>query len=171
MQLAQLEARPAHFPPMPATGVCPDGPHTPSITPYKSGYTETNAYGTGPVYGQGGPHTDGATNRFFDVTYFTDPTVKGVVLVRIRDIDAGFKGVFLAPYGHGPVVGTDMINGETVDLYGELVLPVASPPANTNRAPGWGIWPVRQGLDKRFQCADLQIDTAAGTQIILTGPQ
>src|SRR5437868_9229970 len=79
-QLVQLEARPVQFPAMPANGVCPDGPHTPSITPYKSGYTETNPYGAGPVYDRGGPHTDGATNRFFDVTYFTDPTVKCVVL-------------------------------------------------------------------------------------------
>jgi hypothetical protein len=165
-QLTSLEARPLVIPAKPA-GTCPEGPFTPAIKPYLNGREETNVYGVGPVYGVGGPETASDTNLYYDVAYVADPTVKGVILVRIRELSGAYKGVFVGPYQTGSVVGTDTIGGVSTTLYDELALPIASPSTNTSAAPGWAIFKVRQGIDKRYTCVGIQIDTAAGTEVVV----
>jgi hypothetical protein len=165
-QLALLEARPLVIPAKPA-GTCPVGPFTPSIKPYVNGRQETNVYGLGPVYGMGGPETASDTNLYYDVAYVADPSVKGVILARIAELGGAYKGVFVGPYQAGSVVGTDTIDGVKTTLYSELALPIASPSPNTSAAPGWAIFKVRQGIDKRYTCVGIQIDTAAGTEVVV----
>lgn len=155
----QIPAKPA--------GTCPEGPFTPAIKPYLNGRQETNLYGLGPVYGKGGPETGTDKNYYYDVTYFADPSVKGVILVRIQELGGAFNGFFVGPYQAGKVVGTDTIEGVPTALYDELALPIASPSANTSAAPGWAIFKLRQGIDKRYTCVGLQIDTASGTQVVV----
>jgi hypothetical protein len=165
-QLASLEARPLVIPTKPA-GTCPEGPFTAAIKPYLNDRQQTNVYGLGPVYGVGGPETAGEANLYYDVAYVADPTVKGVILVRIRELGGAYTGVFVGPYQTGAVSGTDTIGGVKTTLFGELALPTSSPSANTSAAPGWTIFKVRQGIDKRYTCVGIQIDTAAGTEVIV----
>jgi hypothetical protein len=165
-ELARLELRPMELPAMSAGGVCPATGLSP-IKPFKDPAQTIDVYGSGPVYGQGGPQIDSATNSYFDVVYYADPTVKGVILVRIQTLDLRYKGVFVGDYAAGPAAGTDTIAGKPVDLHGEVALPAARPGSNPALAAGWGSWPVRQGVDKRWTCVAVQVDSEAATEVIV----
>jgi hypothetical protein len=166
-QLAQLESRPLNLPVLPTGGACPaDGPHT-GINPYRDGREESNVYGLGPVYGQGGPELRTSLNLYYDVKYFSDPSVRGVVLVRGQELGTSFKLLFVGDYAAGGVVGTDTVQGTDTNLHDELALPVATPSANTGAASGWGIFRVRQGVERNYRCVGIQIDTIAGSQVVV----
>lgn len=172
-QLTTLEARPLVIPHMPADGNCPDGPQS-KVAPFGANSASYLAatggllYGVGPVYGMGGPETDGALNSFFDVTFFTDPTVHGVVLLRGQQLDGRYKVVYVGQWATGSVVGTDKINGQAVTLRSELAVPADRPKPKSGVASGWGDWEIRQGIDKHFNhCTGFQIDTAAGTEVFV----
>lgn len=164
-QLAQLEARPLRLK-MPAGGKCAEGPHTPTIVPYASGAQETDVFFQGPVYAQGGPEHLTASGDYFFVTYFTDPSVTGVVLVRGKDMNSNRPLVFEGDYATGPAAGTDTLNGFPVTLHDELAIPSAAKRQALSPAIGWGVWPVVQGIDLNWSCAGIQVDTAAGTEIV-----
>lgn len=167
-QVAQLEKKPLKVPAPAADGQCHQGPFTPQIVPYASGAAELEVYGTGPVYGQGGPATNAGSYVYFDVVYFTDPTVRGVALVRINDVSRKYPGRFVGPLAVGTSLGTDTIAGQPTPVFSELALPAENPPVDASgAAAGWGIWHIRQGIDQRFTCAAIQIDTATTTEVLL----
>ena len=166
-QLAQLEARPLHLATVAAGTDCTEGPHTATITPYASGGTVTDAFFTGPVYGAGGTERPTAKYDYYFVTYFTDPTVSGVVLSRGRDLVTGKPLVFAGDYAAGPVAGTDLLDGFQVTLHTELAIPTAAKQTAQHPAAGWGVWPVTQGIDVSWTCAGIQIDTMAGTEVAI----
>jgi len=167
-EVAVLEKKPLMTPKPAADGQCHQGPFTSSITPYANGNPELEVYGTGPVYGQGGSPITNPTYVYFDVTYFTSPSVTGVVLVRINDLSGQYPGVFVGPLGVGKQAGTDTIQGRKQTLYSELALPAENPPANQPAAaPGWGVWHIRQGINVNFTCAAIQVDTATTSQVLL----
>jgi hypothetical protein len=172
--LTALEARPLVIPQMPADGNCPDGPQS-KAAPFGANSASYLAatggmlYGAGPVYAiGGGPETDGARYSFFDVTFFTDPTVHGVALFRGQQLDGRYKVVYAGPWATGPVTGTDKLNGHAVTLHSELAVPVDRPAPKAGVAAGWGEWEIRQAIDKRYnRCTGFQIDTAAGTEVFV----
>jgi hypothetical protein len=165
-QLAALEARPLRLPPMPANGQCPDGPHS-DIFAY-AGNSTASVWGNGTVFVEGGPGTSTSQNQYFDVTFYTDPTVSGVVLIRGQQLGGRLNVVYVGDYAAGPVVGSDSIGGKPVTQYAEAALPADRPPSNTNAAPGWGIWKIRQGADRSYSgCTGLQFDTASGSQVVV----
>jgi len=167
-QIAQLEKRPLKTPAPAADGVCAQGPFTPTITPYANGSTESDVYGRGPVYGLGSSPIPAGAYEYFDVTYFTDSSVHSVVLVRIIDLSRRYAGRFVGPLALGQSLGIDTIDGQDFAAYSELALPAEDPPANSPAAaPGWGVFHIRQGIDKRFTCAAIQIDTATKTEVLL----
>ena len=167
-QLAQLEKRPLETPAPAADGQCHQGPFTSEILPYANGSGESEVYGTGPVYGVGSSAVPAGQFLYFSVTYITDPSVQGAVLVRINDVSGKYPGRFVGPLATGKSLGTDTIQGVQENAYSELALPAGNPPVNTPvTKPGWGAWHVLQGIDKRYTCAAIQIDTAAGTEVIL----
>ena len=165
-ELARLEARPMKLPAMSASGVCPATGLSP-IKAFKDPAQTIDVFASGPVYGQGGPRTDSLTNSYFDVIYYADPTVKGVILVRIQTLDQRYQGVFVGDYGAGPTVGTDTIDGKRVALHGEAGFPAARPRPTPGLAAGWGSWGVRQGIDKRWTCVGIQIDSESATEVIV----
>jgi hypothetical protein len=166
-ELAILEARPLNLPPMPANGQCPDGPHS-NVKPYPN--TSVDLYGSGPVYGRGGPETDSANARYYDLAATTDPTVRDVVLIRGKELGGNLQIFWVGPYSAGRVVGTDSVGGRSVDLHAEAVLPVARPPVSTGTAPGWTIWPLRDGIANGYNgCAGFQIDTPSSTEVFVSG--
>ena len=167
-QLAELEKRPLNTPAPAADGQCHQGPFTNEIFPYINGSSESEVYGAGPVYGVGSSPIQAGAFLYFDVTYITDPSVQGVVLVRINDVSGKYQGRFVGPLAAGAMLGTDSIEGQQYSAYSELALPAENPPANVAPTkPGWGAWHVLQGIDKRYTCAAIQIDTASGTELIL----
>jgi hypothetical protein len=168
-QLTQLESRPLVLPTMPTDGVCPANSLT-HISPYRTSPAPDPlyVYGSGPVYAEGGPQTGTADNFIADVTYFTAPTVRGVVLVRVQQLDRSLKSFFVGPWAAGPVVGTDTLAGKHVQLRAELVLPSDRPPANANAVSGWGIWSVHEGIATSTNgCDGIQFDTAAGSEVVV----
>lgn len=167
-ELAQLEKRPLETPAPAADGVCHPGPFTNEILPYANGDAALQVYGSGPVYGVGSPGIRAGAFVYFDVTYITDPSVHGVVLVRINDLSGTYHGRFVGPLATGARLGTDSIQGQNYAAFSELALPAGNPPANVPATkPGWGAWHVLQGIDLRFTCAAIQIDTASGTEVVL----
>ncbi len=159
-QLAILEARPLAIPAMPADGRCPSGP--------MSNVTAGYVYGSGPVYGEPGLETDSANARYFDIAAVTDPTVRSVVLIRAQELGGRLNVFFVGPYAAGPVVGTDTIAGQNVELHSEAVLPGSRPPANTAIAPGWARWALRDGISNSFSgCVGFQIDTPSSTEVFV----
>jgi hypothetical protein len=165
VKVAQLEARPLALPVVAPGGPCPNTP-MPIID---FGVGSTLAYGSGPVYGIGGPVTTTTWGDYFDVSYVADPKFSGVVLVRIRDLESDRVGVFVGPYAAGDVVGTDTIAGKAVPQHAELVLDASHPPSrsSTNK---WGIWQIRQGLAAgSSRCFGIQIDGASFTEVVTGG--
>jgi hypothetical protein len=160
---------------MPADGNCPDGPQS-KVAPFgadSANYLAATGgmlYGAGPVYFLGGPGTDGQRNNYFDVTFFTNPAVRGVVLVRGQQLVGERKVVIVGPWAAGAVVGSDTIRGQRLALYSELALPISRAPSKAGVAPGWGLWEVRLGIDKSDtgHCLGWQIDSASGTEVFVT---
>lgn len=166
-QVAQLEKKPVRVPAPAADGACHQGPFTSQIVPYANGSSEMEVYGTGPVYGLGGPSTNAGSNVYFDVTYFTSPSVRGVALIRINDLSGKYPGRFVGPLAVGKSLGSDTIAGQATPVFSELALPPENPPANVpGAAPGWGVWHIRQGIDQQYTCAAIQIDTATTTEVL-----
>ena len=147
-ELKRLEARPlVAMPPMPADGVCPAGPlgtdfiGGPAIG---DGVVRSIIGGTPSTY-----HTGWGT---WDLTAFpVDPTEKGLVLIRARDLRSGasayfagnITGVADANIGKailaGQVAGQDRVNGQAVPLHPELVIDASAPSdfAKSKKAPTW----------------------------------
>jgi hypothetical protein len=159
-ELTALEARPlVNPPPLASDGSCPASSgvwiEPPSIY----------ALGPGPVYSAGGSEHDTEKWTYFDVTIYTDPSVRGVVLMRGRQIGGSQLVVAAGRYAAGPVLGTDVIDGRRVELRSEQVLSAAHPNADS----GWGIWYIRIGMPRGSSgCNVVQIDTAAGTEVQVT---
>ena len=165
-ELADLEARPLMLPALGAGGTCPETAMT-QVAPYKNQNETIAVYGSGPVYGVGGPQTNSKTNAYYDVAYLADSSVHGVVLVRIQTLDGLHKGVFVGKYGSGPVVGKDTINGRQVDLYGQVVLTTLREERDPSFVYGWKIWHLRQGVDTSWKCVGIQIDILDRTEVIV----
>lgn len=166
-QLAQLELRPIKLPPLAAADPCPAGPGS-TIKPYRDGRRYAVG-GNGPVFVEGGPRTDTPKNAYFDVVFFTDPTVRGVVLIRGVQIDGRLSVVYVGNYAAGAIVGSDTIDGKRVDLYSEAAVVADHPPSDASAAPGWGIWHIRQGIDQSYWgCTVFQFDFLSGTEQVVT---
>jgi hypothetical protein len=166
VQLAALEARPMNLPPLAADAPCPDGPSS-EIWPFPN--SSRSVWGNGHVFAAGGTGPRGSLNTYFDVTFYTDPTVKGVVLIRGKQIDGRLDVVYVGDYAAGLVAGTDLLDGKPVEMRSEAALPTSRLPVIYGAAPGWGIWRIRQGIDptKFWGCVVFQVDTASGSEVIV----
>ena len=148
-QLAQLEARPLKLPALLKGGVCPpDGADS-----------TTGLYGADPVYVAPGPHSTTSFGDYYDVSAITKPGLHGPVLLRAHDLKvADHPLVFIGPYAVGPVYGTDASYG---NLYTELALDIAHPPASTYliKDTQYFQWYWRQGIAKGWSgCVGFQLD-------------
>ena len=151
--LAELEAKPLNLPTLKAGDTCP-------ISPTNNVGFE---YGTGPLYGSGGPESITQWGYYFDVTYFTDPNLSGPVLVRGRDLMSNRIVVFVGTNSAGTVVGTDTQAGSKITQRAELLLDAGHP--HSRGTKGYGVFPVRQGLSSGWAgCFGLQFDGPDFTQ-------
>lgn len=155
--LQQLEARPLNLPTLNPNAVCPNNPGVNSV-----GYQ----YGSGPVYGDGGSETPTQWGNYWDVSYFTAPSLTGLVLIRGRDLmSADRKVVFVGAHAAGPAIGNDPAPGTGVQ-HTELVLDASHP---EGRVGGYGRWSVRQGMSLGWiGCFGLQIDGPTFSETMTT---
>lgn len=153
--LEQLEARPFQLPAIGQGAACPDHAGTNN---YGFGY------GDGPVYGDGGPVIVTPSGHFYDVSYYTDPGLKGPVLVRGKDLQSStLRLVFVSAAGSGPVAGSDPTQNPPT-LHTEFVLDPSNPPTRQGR---FGKFPVRQGIPTGWRgCFGIQIDGPSFTEMI-----
>jgi hypothetical protein len=144
--LAQLEAIPLNLPALRAGDACPNHPGANSL-----GYD----YGSGPVYIDGRLVPEIKTDRgaLYSVTYFSNPDLTGLGLVRGRDLNDDMPIMFIGPQGVG-------FPSETPPwpLKDELVLDAGHPPSRS-AATGYGIWHVIEFIPAGWSgCWGYQID-------------
>jgi len=165
--LAKLEAKPLHFPVVQPDGRCPVTPS--SNIKGDPPAAAFSADGQGPVYVIGGTLRNTAFGVYFDLTYFTEPQLTGLVLVRIRDLKNDRPVVFVGPYAAGAVVGTDTIDGKVVQQHAELVLDAGHHDRTASGTSKWGIWPVRLGVADfgRSHCGGFQFDGAGFSEVVV----
>lgn len=186
-QLAELEARPLHLPPLPAAGeACPWT--TSPGSPYKGG--TMGFYGSGPVLGSWVPGDTGGSfghellgskGSYEENNLITDPTVVGPVLVRGQTLDGLYPIVFSGQYAAGPILFRDTARDQIPGRFGgqrnvpvvarrEAVLPAGHTAQDPKLNPGWAVWPVLEGLpDGAKGCVALQVDTEAVSEVIALG--
>lgn len=110
-EVAQLEAVPLHIPTYTDLGLCKSGP-----------FNAAGNYGDGPIYGiGGGPTTSTDWGVYYNNTAWAQTAISGPILVRAIDVITGRPVVFVGRFASGPIVGTDIFKGKTVQQHTELV--------------------------------------------------
>jgi hypothetical protein len=161
-KVAQLLARPLKFQyPQPGLEACPaDGPFTDGFL------------GGGPVFGSTGSRGLTITNwgSYGYPLLLTSEAEKGPIVMRALNLRTGVMAAFLDPHAGGPVTGTDIVNGKTVNQYGAVVLDTDHSPAATIEFRGskWVAWEITHGWPKFSTgfCSGMQIDGPDFTEII-----
>jgi hypothetical protein len=155
-QVAHLEATPLHIPTFSDLTSCKSGP-----------YNSAGDYGAGPVYGIGGATTSTAWGVYYNNTAWAQTGISGPILVRAIDVVKGTPVVFVNQFAYGPVVGTDTLNGKTVQQHTELVLDTSH--AQKNHLGHPYEWSFFAGVpnNQSFQ-SGWQIDGLGFSEIFLT---
>lgn len=163
LTVADLEARPIILPTI--------GPNDPC--PVKTGTNSFGlAYGSGPVYADGGNGRNTSWGTYWDIYWYSAPSLRGPVLIRGRDLRSSTERVvFIRNYVAdvaGPVVGNDPSPG-TGDQYAEITFNASDPSHRIHNAlspwNGFGSWLVRQGLSNNASdCVGFQIDGSGFTE-------
>jgi hypothetical protein len=159
-QLAELEARPLKLQPLANAEACTLGP----ASPYEG-------FGSGRVSGLGvGTWSTTRWGVYFPALLSTDSQLRGLVLIRGRDLEDDGLVVFVGRYATGPVVGSDQVNGKSMVQHSELALDPTHPPkpappisAYINQATSttYTSWEITYGLkvlDSRSRCIGWQVD-------------
>lgn len=151
--VSDLLARPLKLPHLAGGQKCPDGPYS------------AGGYGNGPVYGLDGTQSDSSWGSYWYVGLTTDRGLKGPVIFRGEDLVQGTPLTFLGQYGVGPVVGTDTVDGQTLNQYQVLAID----PAN---GPVGGMWRFYQGFPHGWSgCVGFQADGPSFTELFYSsGP-
>jgi hypothetical protein len=161
--VTQLEARPDQLPILSASASCPDGPES------------WGDYGIGPVMGAyGWPQPETATERagfftnswgtYFYDTFVTVAGLNGPILVRGRDLRTNQALIFVGANAAGPLVGTDKVDGKSVQQHVYLVLDMNHPPSPAGAAKHLE-WPVIVGISKQSSdCVGFQLDGPGFTE-------
>jgi hypothetical protein len=166
VELARLQARPLILPLVPPGGVCPNSYSTETYggTPYTVVNSNTGLK-EAPIY-ESGPGLQATTTwgDYYDATYSADQKLRGIVLIRLRDLKTGQAGVFVGSIAAGEVIGTDTIDGKTVEHHPYAVIDLSHPPATQGNT---GVWTVRQGWPARWSgCYAFQLDSPDFTEVI-----
>lgn len=122
----QLEARSFRMPSFTTAKDCVPGP-----------YTAAGDWGGGPLYGYGGSATTSHWGEYFYLVLYTDKSIGGPILVRIRDI-TGKTAAMVGAFAGGAAIGTDVVDGTSVTQFTELVIDEGHTTAGGSRA-GWPV--------------------------------
>ena len=156
--LAELEARPLVLPSIGPNDTCP-----------VTGVSDPNhQFGDGPVFADGNSPIGTAWGSYFDIPYFTAPSLRGLVLIRARDVRSStIRVVFVGKYVAGPIVGNDP-SPKAGAQYEEAVFDASNPPQRSPQHEG--IFIVRQGAPAdASNCFGFQIDGNGFTETFTGG--
>ncbi len=143
--LQKLEARPLHLPTLHSATECVYGP-----------WGTSGDLGTGPLHWSGSAvEIRTAWGSYFHEFLYADGAVTGPILVRARDLIHGQRVVFVGQYAGGPVVGTDVLDGNVVVQHLELVIDSVTPPY---------AWQIEDGSANGTGCTGWQIDGPGFTE-------
>lgn len=139
--VSQLEARPLHISKPASVAECTTGPYD----------ATGGGFGSGPVYAQGGNPISSPWGSYYHIYAYASAPLPGPVLVRAIHVFDNVPVVFIGPNASGPVVGTDVVEGRTVQQHAEAVLDTSV----SGKDPGlpWNIptgslhvfWPMVSG--------------------------
>jgi hypothetical protein len=151
--LAQLEARPLHLTTVASFADCPLGP-----------FNYYGDMGSGPVYADYWTSLVTARGRYWHWDFLTEPSLRGPVLIRAMDLLSGQRWVFTGLYAAGGSVGTDKIEGNTVQLYPELAFDTDHPPQA--RVHSLAVWHAVAGgvAVAGAWCPGIQVDGLGFTE-------
>jgi hypothetical protein len=153
--LAELEARSLQLAPVDPTSSCPNGPVTAGV------------WGNGPFYGDPtlGSQSPTMTNwgAYWNLVALVDRNISGLMLVRAIDVKTQQPLVFVGQGAAGALVGTDDLQGASVQQRAELVLDTRHAPSATLN--GKIRWPLTVGMPNgNSGCYGWQIDGDAFTE-------
>ena len=162
-ELEQLEARPLQLPSVQGADPCPT-----------TTGTAMYLYGSGPAYG-GAPLATYYSYRtgwgdYWKMELLMDADVKGLVLVRARDLRTHQPVIFVGKYSGGREVGTDTVNGVVLSQHLELVLDTSRP--ELDEAGLQLMWNFVGGLANGYSACTLwQIDGRGFTETYVASGQ
>lgn len=167
-ELKKLETRPLQFPVIKAGEPCPISP----LTDTSAHGPEALVFGTGPVYSAPLGYGLTPTNwgAWMVLSLQVDTTMaSGLILVRARDLKTGATVVFtrypFKPVGDpgdgvpaGRLIGSQLVLGETVQLYPELAIDTSRAYVGT-KIGDWPIYKSYMGYPKTATgCIGFQVD-------------
>ena len=154
-QVAQLEAVPLHLPVYHSAFDCRTGPYSPE-----------GSLGEGPIFMDGGSPSFTAWGVYFHNLAYAKNQLNGPVLIRVRDLFGNQPIVFVARYAAGAVVGSDRVDGQTLDQHLELLINAN----NALRPPGLHkfSWPFILGVPSSWSGAIAwQIDGVGFSEVFV----
>jgi hypothetical protein len=154
-ELAQLEDRPLNLP-TPASHLdCKPGP-----------FNSAGSYGSGPVYGDGGGTSTSNWGVYFHNEAHAETRIAGPILVRARDLFTKQPVIFVGQYAAGPVVGSDMVDGQSYEQHLELLLD-ASSSSKQNKTHKFD-WPFIAGVPNAWSgSTGWQIDGVGFSEVFV----
>jgi hypothetical protein len=156
--LAELEARRLVLPTLGPNDACP-----------VTGVSNPNhQFGDGPVFADGSNPIATQWGNYFDIPYYTAPALRGLVLIRARDLRSPtIRVLFVGKYVAGPIVGNDP-SPKAGAQYEEALLDATKPPQRSPQHEG--VFIVRQGLPANASaCFGFQIDGQGFTETFTGG--
>lgn len=171
--LAGLEARQLNLPMLKPGDRCPESTSYPGYHAPVAPFSVGGLYGTGPAYISPGSSTSTDWGIYWFMAAVTDGKLKGLVLVRGRDLRTNHRVIFVGTNvsganASGPTVGTDTLVGNEVAQQLELVFD-ATRPNPGYMGPGTFTWPFTAGLPNgESGCIGWQIDGPGFSQTIVT---
>jgi hypothetical protein len=176
-QLNVLESRPLNLPVLQPGAACPVSP----LTDASAHGPEAFLFGTGPVYATT-PGNDTVITNWGTWTAWPfqvdTKKVSGLVLIRGTDLQTNQTVVFAAYPLHasgqagdgiptGKVIRTEVINGETEQVFPEVVLDTSRPYELTKKGD-WPIFKAFTGYPKSAGgCIAFQVDGSDFTEVIV----
>lgn len=171
--LAELEARRLNLPLLKPGDPCPESPSTAGYQDPAGHFSIGGLYGVGPAYLSPGSGTSTDWGMYWYMAAATDAKLKGLVLVRGRDLRTNQRVVFVGANASGanaagPAAGTDRLDGKEVVQQLELVFDTSHPSPNYVGV-GTFTWPFTAGLPKgESGCIGWQIDGLSFTESIVS---
>lgn len=101
--------------------------------------------GSGPIYSYPQSLTSDAWGEYSTGENILDPGFSGLLLVRLRDARTGQHNVFIGPTAGGQVLGTDTLQGETVEHHPEAVFDMSDPAIKVINDKKQKSFPIREG--------------------------
>jgi hypothetical protein len=160
-QLSALRSRPVQLPSMPSGLRCA----SPSISTIGYLGVTRDVLGSGPVYLVNSFSSETTSwGTYWDMTLVTSLNLKGPILIRGENLSNHTPIAFIGQYATGQVLGSEVLDGTSMDRHAEVVLDASHPPSARSDDGSFAAWVLRDAerTDTANYCIGWQLD---GTQL------